>query len=414
MNPLTRKRHLEIELSSPLLNLPNDVFGLIFTYLKKKRDISSVFLSCKRFQKIIDQWPKDFVQPYVENCSFKTTKDIAFVNKFAPRLDTFALKNVKRCQLSQIANLADKVTHIRLKGFHIGFPFIASNTFILFTNLVSLDLKETFMGTAQTPLPESLKKLRTSAYQISNLILPKGLKRLKVLGRPAAHHYPSFKNLESIQICTIDKFAFSLSPCPLTEFKSTLNYDYSSSSCDFTVPYHISKRQGENPIFQLGECIYEGPLVDYFPCGEGLLKHNGKVVFQGLFKEGIIVSGQGSLILKNAAISNFWTDTVTVRHHNGSLFTGNFNGEGIMTDPFGRFFKGIFQLGEPFTGCGFIPYGNEWYEGHLVEGKFQGFGRIHSNGALYEGYFENNKPVGSFLVIMPGRPPFKTNHPNIQ
>jgi hypothetical protein len=154
--------------------------------------------------------------------------------------------------------------------------------------------------------------------------------------------------------------------------------------------------------------------VNYFPCGEGLLKHNGKIVFQGLFKEGIIVSGQGSLVLEKETISNFWTDTVTVHYHDGSIFTGNFNGEGISTDPFGHSFKGIFKEGEPFTGFGFVFYEKAWYEGHLVEDKLHGFGRIHSDGTLYEGYFENNKPVGSFLVTMPGRAPFKTNHPKIK
>jgi hypothetical protein len=409
MIPISRKRHFQETRPSPLLNLPNDVFALIFTYLKK-RDISSVFLSCKRFQRIIDQWPKDYVQPYVESRPFKTSKDIAFINKFAPRLETFALKNVKFCEFSEIANLVDKVTHIRSHFAHISEP----DTFTIFNKLASLDLKNAFIRTVQIPLPESLTKLSIGSEDISKVMLPAGLKRLKVAEIPAAEHYRSFKNLESLQIYASGPFAdvFSLSPCPLTEFKGVLYYR--SSSSEFQVPYLISKGQGENPVFQLGECLYEGPLENYFPSGEGLLKYKGKVVFQGIFKKGFIVSGQGSLVLNMAAISNFWTNSVTVHYHNGSTFTGNFNGQGISTDPFGRSFKGIFQDRKPVSGSGFVSYGEEWYEGRLIDGKFQGFARFHSGGTLYEGHFENDKPVGSFLVTMPGRAPFKTNHPNIQ
>jgi hypothetical protein len=417
MTPISRKRRFEETPPSPLLELPNDLFALIFSYLKK-REIGSVYLSCKRFQRIIDQWPKDYIKPYIANCSLKTSKDIAFVNKFAPRLDTIVLKKFKSSQLSQIANLADKVTHIRFEASHIGLPAILLNTFTIFTNLVSLDLREAFtaIGTNQISLPESLKKLRATGPQISYLILPKSLKRLKVLEMPAARHYPNFKDLESLQIFTIGAFAdiFSLSPCPLTEFKGV--HYYRSPSWNFTVPYLISLKRGEKPIFQLGECTYEGPLADYFPCGEGLLKHKGKVVFQGVFKEGFIESGQGSLVLDLAAISNFWTDTVTVHYHNGSTFTGNSNGQGISTDPFGRSFKGIFQdrmpftgsgfvsYGEnrmPFTGSGLVSYGEEWYEGHLVEGKFKGFGRYFHGGTLLEGHWTPSLGGYHFKPIIP-------------
>jgi hypothetical protein len=88
------------------------------------------------------------------------------------------------------------------------------------------------------------------------------------------------------------------------------------------------------------------------------------------------------------------------------------NGEGVLTYSCGRKFSGTFKNGRPYTGSGYIKHLNEysWYEGGLLNGRPHGFGCYFDNNS-YEGYFKHGEAVGSFLVTMPGRAPFKTNHP---
>jgi hypothetical protein len=347
--------------------LPNDLFALIFTYLKK-REIGSVFLSCKRFQRIIDEWPKDYIRTFIANNPPENNKDLAFVKKFAPRIEKYALDI---CRLTT-------------------FP---SGDYL-----------------------QNLDTLTITGYQFSlGEDLPNNLSHLIVKGQFGGFQFRKLMNISNLMTIRFHCFPnikmFKLIKHPPLKFEHTEIYKL---SCSFTCPLVVTLIQGKDVTCQLGECSYEGPLDNNVPHGEGQLKHKGEIVFRGTFMWGRIASGEGSIVLKDRTISNFWTDTATIHYHDGAFFTGNFNGKGILKDSLGRTFTGVFKNGLPSTGSGHIILEDDnWYEGEIVEDQFQGFGRCFIDGTLYEGFFKNHTPVGSFLVTEHGKPPFKTDHANI-
>ena len=156
--------------------------------------------------------------------------------------------------------------------------------------------------------------------------------------------------------------------------------------------------------------LYEGAVFADIPHGYGEAEYKNGDVYKGYWNRGQR-SGQGILLYENGSEwtgefkdDKFWNGT-GYKRFNDSVYEGEWkngkeNGQGKLIWDDGGEWIGEFEDGKRWNGSGIDRYkGNTYYDGPLIAGLRNGFGKFYYNDAIYEGEWRAGEKNGQGKTI---------------